>query len=108
MQAGLGEKLRELIEKASQDASRGVAWAMERVVVVGRKGGVGEGEEVVKKDEEEGVERGVDGEVKDVGVGNGDSVECKDDGKSAGKKAKGRKRQSWLKVWKKLGFGRER
>lgn len=41
MQAGLGEKLRELIEKASQDASRGVAWAMERVVVVGRKQGGG-------------------------------------------------------------------
>ncbi len=94
MQGGQGDKLRELIEKASQDASKGVAWAMERVVVVGRKG------EVV---EDDGVEKG--GEVADVGVGNGkSSVESGGDGKGGGKR--GRKRESWLKVWKRLGFGR--
>lgn len=100
MQAGLGEKLRELIENASQDASRGVAWAMERVVVVGRKGEVGGVVEGV-----EGVEKGGEG-VADGNVGVGNGVESKDHWKSVGKKTKGKKRQSWLKVWKKLGFGR--
>lgn len=66
---------------------------MERVVVVGRKGDV-------LDDDDEGVKRG--GEVADVdGVGNGKSG---GNGKGAGKK--GRKRESWLKVWKGLGFGR--
>ena len=96
MQGGQGEKLRELIEKASQDASKGVAWAMERVVVVGRKGEV--------------VEVGVNDtgrELAGVGVGNGKSnVESGGDGKGGAKK--GRKRESWLKVWKRLGFGRGR
>ena len=101
MQAGLGEKLRELIEKASQDASRGVAWAMERVVVVGRKGEVGE----VVKEDDECVQKVGDGEVKNVRVGDG-SGKSKDDVKAMEKKGKGRKRDSWLKVWKKLGFGR--
>ena len=32
-----GAKLRELIEKANDEARQGVAWAMERMVVVGRK-----------------------------------------------------------------------
>ena len=96
MQGGQGEKLRELIEKASQDASKGVAWAMERVVVVGRKG------EVM---EDDSIERA--GEVADVGVGDGKSnVESGGDGKGGAKK--GRKRESWLKVWKRLGFGRGR
>lgn len=46
-------------------------------------------------------------EGKGVGNGNGkESPESKDDGKSVVKKTKGRKRQIWLKVWKKLGFGR--
>ena len=75
----------------------GVAWAMERVVVVGRKGDVVD-------DDDDGVERG--GEVADVvGVGNGkESIESGGEGKGAGKK--GRKRETWLKVWKRLGFGR--
>jgi hypothetical protein len=34
-----GAKLRELLEKASDQARQGVAWAMDRVVVVGRKAG---------------------------------------------------------------------
>lgn len=34
-----GAKLRELLEKASDQARQGVAWAMDRVVVVGRKPG---------------------------------------------------------------------
>ena len=95
MQGGQGEKLRELIEKASREASMGVAWAMERVVVVGRKGDVVD---------DEGVKGG--GEVADVvGVGNGkESIESGGEGKGAGKK--GRKREIWLKVWKRLGFGR--
>lgn len=72
----------------------GVAWAMERVVVVGRKGdGV--------EDDDGGVKRG--GEVADVGNGK-ESVENGGDVKGGAKK--GRKRESWLKVWKRLGFGR--
>lgn len=95
MEGGLGEKLRELIEKASQEASKGVAWAMERVVVVGRKedegvvevGGEKEGEDQVGV-KEGGVERGEE-RADVIGGGNG----------------KKRKRKVWLKVWKRLGFG---
>ncbi|KAL2041837.1 hypothetical protein N7G274_005621 [Stereocaulon virgatum] len=34
-----GAKLRELLEKASEQARQGVAWAMDRIVVIGRKTG---------------------------------------------------------------------
>lgn len=34
---GNGDHLRGLIEKGSEEARKGVAWAMDRVVVVGRK-----------------------------------------------------------------------
>ncbi len=42
---GHGDKLREMIEAASQEGSKGVGWGMDRLVVVGRKpGGVVTGE----------------------------------------------------------------
>ncbi len=40
---GQGERLRGLVEGAGGEGRRGVGWGVERLVVVGRKGG-GEGE----------------------------------------------------------------
>ena len=104
MEGRLGEKLRELIERASQEASKGIAWAMERVVVVGRKGE--EEMMVVEEEGEGGLERTGVGQRQDVfGEGNGDGVVGGEGGREVGGK-KARKRSPWLKTWKKLGFGR--
>lgn len=53
--------MRALIEEASREARRGVGWGMDRLVVVGRKGGVG----VVGGEEGEGGKVEEDGVVAD-------------------------------------------
>ena len=85
--------MRELIEKASQEASKGVAWAMERVVVVGRKGG-----------DDKGVESGAEG-ADVIRGGNGKETGGIVESKAEEECGKKRKRDVWLKVWKRLGFG---
>ena len=109
MEGRLGEKLRELIERASQEASKGIAWAMERVVVVGRKEGVVEEMKVVEQEGEGGLERRGVGVDPVFGGGNGDGngkmvVGGKGEMEVQGKRA--RKRSPWLKIWKKLSLGR--
>ena len=104
MEGRLGEKLRELIERASQEASKGIAWAMERVVVVGRKGE--EEMMVVEQEGEGGLERRGVGTDPVFGEwnGNGKMVVGGKGGREVGVK-RARKRSPWLRIWKKLGFG---
>lgn len=70
---GLGERLRGLVAEAGEQGRQGVAWALERQVVVGRKA----------------VEDGGKGEKQHEGVRGADAVTGKT-GKNAGKSVVGK------------------
>ncbi|KAL2047855.1 hypothetical protein ABVK25_011264 [Lepraria finkii] len=94
-----GAKLRKLIEKASDEARQGVAWAMERVIFVGRKA-----EATV---ENRGVGKVVNSKVINGRVINGrvmndtDSVAVRASMTSSRRS----KRERLLRVWKRLSLG---
>lgn len=89
-----GAKLRKLIEKASDEARQGVAWAMERVIVVGRKA-----EATV---ENRGVGKVVNSKVINGRVMNDtDSVAVRASMTSSRRS----KRERLLRVWKRLSLG---
>ena len=89
-----GAKLRELIEKASEEGRKGVAWAMERMVVVGRKAGGAVVDDLAQRNTASDLSDGVNGV-------NGALVNGKDSGKEKSKT----KRQSFMKLWKRLRLG---
>lgn len=89
-----GAKLRKLIEKASDEARQGVAWAMERVIVVGRKA-----EATV---ENRGVDKVVNSKVINGRLMNDtDSVAVRASMTSSRRS----KRERLLRVWKRLSLG---
>ena len=86
---GKGEYLRELIEKASEQGRKGVAWGMDKWVVVGRKPVEGD----VSAESKDG--RGEEGEIR----GKVASRQVSDE-----REAGGEKRRSWrhrfLRFWR--------
>ena len=89
-----GAKLRELIEKANDEARQGVAWAMERMVVVGRKA-------------EATVEMAGTGKVVNGKMINGRVMNDTDSVAVGASMTSSRrsKKESLLRVWKRLSWG---
>ena len=135
LEGGEGERLRGMIEGGKGEGRGGVGWGMERLVVVGRKVGGGEG--VGRK--EEVVGGGVEKMSAGTGV-EGGGGEKEGGGKKVGDDAKGtanleqpspspspsesalvaieqkdiaqqdqkttRRRDKWVRIWKRLNFSR--
>ena len=89
-----GAKLRKLIEKASDEARQGVAWAMERVIVVGRKA-----EATV---ENRGVGKMVNSKVINGRVMNDTDIVAVRASMTSSRRSK---RERLLRVWKRLSLG---